>query len=199
MRRGLSVVVPSGFRPVVDIDSCNGCARCRRVCPVEAISLAPRTAAEAAPRTPAEAGDAGDAGEPGAAGAADDAAPEGRPVAVIDYQRCIGCGVCVDSCRPRSLRLERRPEQRYIPANSVEFAVRSMIERGRVADLLIDGTAGRGPAFANAVIRTIASLPPAERLLAREQIRSRFVTYALKRLQPPTYAGAKPAPTRGGE
>jgi ferredoxin len=182
------VVVPSGFQPVVEVESCNGCARCRRVCPVEAISLAPST--------PAEVGDAGDADEPGAAG---ETAPEGRHVAVIDYQRCIGCGVCVDSCRPRSLRLERRPEQRYVPANSVEFAVRSMIERGRVADLLIDGTAGRGPAFANAVIRTIASLPPAERLLAREQIRSRFVTYALKRLQPPTYAGAKPAPTRGGE
>jgi ferredoxin len=170
VRRGLSVVVPSGFQPVVDVDGCNGCARCLRVCPVDAISLVPRRTV-----------------------ATSHAGPAGRPVAVIDYQQCIGCGVCVDSCRHDSLRLERRPEQRYVPANSVEFAVRSMIERGRVADLIVDGTAGRGPAFANAVIRVIASLPPAERLLAGEQIRSRFVSYALKRLAPPTYRGGQGA------
>ena len=72
-----------------------------------------------------------------------------------------------------------------MPANSVEFAVRSMMERGRVADLLIDGTAGRGPAFANAVIRTILSLPLADRLVASEQVRSRFVRYALSKVGPP--------------
>jgi Pyruvate/2-oxoacid:ferredoxin oxidoreductase delta subunit len=162
VRRGLSVVVPSGFRPAVDVEGCNGCSRCERVCPVDAITMVTRETA----RT-------GEAG------------PEDGPVAFVDYERCIGCGVCVDSCRQRALRLERRPEQRHVPANSVEFAVRSMIERGRVADLLIDGTAGRGPAFANAVLRTIASLPPAERLLAREQMRSRFVSYALRRMSPP--------------
>lgn len=163
VRRDLSVVVPSGFQPRVDLQTCNGCARCLRACPVDAISLVSRRSASV------------DQGDPGA-----------RPVAVVDYDRCIGCGVCVGSCRHHSLRLERRPEQRYVPANSVEFAVRSMLERGRVADLLIDGTAGRGPAFANAVIRTLASLPPADRLIASAQVRSRFVRYALSRVGPPS-------------
>jgi Pyruvate/2-oxoacid:ferredoxin oxidoreductase delta subunit len=171
VRRGLSVVVPSGFQPAVDLEGCNGCARCLRACPVDAITLVPRRTVVAG-----------------------DTDVDARPVAVVDHERCVGCGVCVDSCRHHSLRLVRRPEQRYTPANSVEFAVRSMMERGRVADLLIDGTAGRGPAFANAVLRTITSLPPVDRLMASEQIRSRFISYALKRLAPPARGGAQNPP-----
>ena len=48
-----------------------------------------------------------------------------------------------------------------------------------------DGTAGRGPSFANAVLGAILSLPPAQKLLAREQVQSRFVQFALARYQPP--------------
>jgi ferredoxin len=162
VRRGMSVVVPSGFQAAVTAQECNGCGRCLRSCPVDAISLVARRTV------------LGDEVEAGA-----------RPVASVDLSRCIGCGVCVGSCRHSSMHMERRPEQRYVPANSVEFAVRSMMEKGRVADLLIDGTAGRGPAFANAVIQTILSLPPAERLVASEQVRSRFVRYALSRVGPP--------------
>jgi ferredoxin len=161
VRRDLSVVVPSGFQPRVDLQTCNGCARCLRACPVDAISLVSRRASV-------------DRADPGA-----------RPVAVVNHGRCIGCGVCVGACRHGALGLERRPEQPYVPANSVEFAVRSMMERGRVADHLIDGTAGRGPAFANAVIRTILSLPPVDRLVASEQVRSRFVRFALSKVGPP--------------
>ena len=42
VRVGHSVVVPSGFQPLIDPESCNGCARCLRACPVEAISLVAR-------------------------------------------------------------------------------------------------------------------------------------------------------------
>lgn len=158
VRVGHSVVVPSGFQPLVDTESCNGCARCLRACPVEAISLVARRSVSAG-----------------------EASTGKRPVALVDYDRCVGCGVCVVSCRQHSLQLQRRPQQRHIPANTVEFLTRAMLERGRLADLLIDGTAGRGPAFANAVLRTILSLPPVERLVAAEQVRSRFVRFALSK------------------
>jgi hypothetical protein len=60
-----------------------------------------------------------------------------------------------------------------------------MLERGRLADLLVNGAAGRGPAFANAVLGAILSLPPAQKLLASEQLKSQFVRFALARHQPP--------------
>jgi ferredoxin len=222
VRRGMSVVVPSGFQATADVEKCNGCARCLRSCPVDAISLVARRALQGEDADPggsrrlgrlpksdvspqecdghARETDAGSANSSAICATEDTLSrrpahsggrgfvhqrPLGGPVASVDQERCIGCAVCVGSCRQQAMRMERRSSQRYVPANSVEFAVRSMMERGRVADLLIDGTAGRGAGFAHAVLRAILSLPPAERVLASEQIRSRFVRYALERVQPP--------------
>ena len=81
--------------------------------------------------------------------------------------------------------MARRPQAPHVPLNAVEYLTRRMLERGRLADLLVDGAAGRGPAFANAVLGAVLSLPPAQKLLAREQVRSRFVAFALARYQPP--------------
>jgi Pyruvate/2-oxoacid:ferredoxin oxidoreductase delta subunit len=157
-RRGLPVVQPSGYQPARDPDLCTGCGDCVRACPVQAISLVARAA------RPPNAG-----------------TPSKRLLSEIDLERCLGCGVCPAACRKDALAMERRPHPPYVPLNPVESLTRRMLERGRLADLLVDGTAGRGPAFANAVLGALLSLPPAERLLAREQIRSRFVAFALSR------------------
>ena len=103
----------------------------------------------------------------------------------VDLDRCIGCGVCVGACAEDAVTMVRRPQAPHVPLNAVEYLTRRMLERGRLADLLVDGTAGRGPAFANAVLGAILSLPPAQKLLASEQVKSRFVAFALARYQPP--------------
>ena len=103
----------------------------------------------------------------------------------VDLGACIGCGVCVGACSQDALTMVRRPQAPHVPLNAVEYLTRRMLERGRLADLLVDGTAGRGPAFANAVLGAVLSLPPAQRLLASEQVQSRFVAFALARYRPP--------------
>jgi Pyruvate/2-oxoacid:ferredoxin oxidoreductase delta subunit len=162
VREGLPIVQPSGFRAATDEERCRGCGRCVRACPVQAVSLVSR-----GPRR-----DHGDD-------------TSKKLLGHIDLDACLGCGVCVEACRDHAMHMERRPQQPYVPLNSVERITRRMLERGRLADLLVDGTAGRGPAFANAVLATILSLPPAERLLASEQVKSRFVRYALSRAGAP--------------
>ena len=106
-------------------------------------------------------------------------------VGAVDLDRCIGCGVCVGACPHDAVTMARRPRAPHVPLNAVEYLTRRMLERGKLADLLVDGAAGRGPAFANAVLGAVLSLPPAQKLLAREQVQSRFVEFALARYQPP--------------
>jgi Fe-S-cluster-containing hydrogenase component 2 len=107
-------------------------------------------------------------------------------ISCVDLGRCLGCGVCVGACPQDAVTMVRRPQAPHVPLNAVEYLTRRMLEQGRLADLLVDGAAGRGPAFVNAVLGAVLSLPPAQQLLAREQVRSRFVEYALARHRPPT-------------
>jgi Pyruvate/2-oxoacid:ferredoxin oxidoreductase delta subunit len=161
-QNGMPVMQPSAFEPTVDGHRCTACGKCVRACPVQAISLVPQGAQQR---------DADKATTP--------------LISAVDLDRCLGCGVCVGVCLQDSLTMVRRPRAPHVPLNAVEYLTRRMLERGRLADLLVDGTAGRGPAFANAVLGAILSLPPAQKLLASEQVQSRFVEFALARYQPP--------------
>ncbi len=162
-RLGAPAVQPSGFEPVLEPEKCTGCGRCVRACPVEAIALVPE--------------------RPGVREGGEHA--KKKLVCRVDVERCLGCAVCVDACREGALALERSSKAPHVPLNAIEFMTRRALEQGRLADLLIDSTAGRGPAFANAVLQSVLSLPPAQRLLAGEHLRSRFVRYALSRYEVP--------------
>ena len=161
-QKGMPVMQPSAFQPTVDDRRCTACGNCLRACPVQAISIVP----QAARQTGADAVTA-------------------PLTCAVDLDACLGCGVCVGACSQDAVKMARRPQAPHVPLNAVEYLTRRMLERGRLADLLVDGTAGRGPAFANAVLGAILSLPPAQKLLASEQVQSRFVAFALARYQPP--------------
>ena len=161
-QNGMPVMQPSAFEPAVDAQRCNGCGNCVRACPVQAISLV----SQRPPKTDADAA----------------ATPL---TCAVDLGTCLGCGVCVGACSQRAVTMVRRPQAPHVPLNAVEYLTRRMLERGRLADLLVDGAAGRGPAFANAVLGAILSLPPAQKLLASEQVQSRFVAFAVARYRPP--------------
>ncbi len=151
----LPAVNPSGFVPQLDETLCKGCSRCARVCPVTAITMTPKRVA-AQQRSEME--------------------PQ------HDLDRCIGCGVCAHSCKVGALEMVRGAERPAVPANTLERVLRMAIERGRLAHLLFDEGASRGSRFLNHVVQALNRLPASQRLLAREQVKSRFVRQALRSL-----------------
>jgi len=163
-RWGLASVNPSGFAPRLDPEACRGCSRCARACPVAAIQMAPAR----------QAGRQRNALAP-----------------AIDLERCIGCGVCATACHQGALRMAEGGSPRPVPSSAVEKMVRMAIERGRLADLLFDEGAGLGSRFLHHAVRALTRLPVASRVLAGEQVKSRFVRAALAGL------GGERAPTAG--
>jgi Pyruvate/2-oxoacid:ferredoxin oxidoreductase delta subunit len=155
----LPAVVPSGFAPQLTEDLCKGCSRCARECPVGAISMVP--VRECAQR-------------------------KRSMLPAVDEDRCIGCGVCAHACRVDALRMYRSQQPRYVPANSLERALRMAIERGKLPHLLFDEGASRGSQFLNQVLQVLNRLPVSQRVLASQQVKSRFVRQALRSIEDPT-------------
>jgi len=152
---GLRGVNPSGFVARNHPERCVGCSRCARACPIAAIAMVPS--------------------RPAKPGKKNDLRPR------VDLEACIGCGVCADACNKEAMRMERRKEQPFVPANAVEKAVRIALERGKLADLLFDEGESRGHRALNHLLKALTRLPAAQRVLASEQVESRFVAAVLGR------------------
>ncbi|HET6439764.1 MAG TPA: 4Fe-4S dicluster domain-containing protein [Anaeromyxobacter sp.] len=141
------------FLPVVAAERCNGCERCVRACPVEALSAV----------------------------SANDPHQAKRTVARVDADRCLGCGVCVPTCKPGALRLEERGPRRLTPLDGAHRTVLMALERGKLQDLIFDNRLLFSHRALAALLGAILRLPPAKWLLARDQVRSRYLEAMMAR------------------
>jgi len=150
-RHGLPAVAPSGFLPFNDPIACKGCSRCARACPVGAIAME-------ASGTPTK--------------------RKNRLLPTVDAERCIGCGVCAGACPHGALAMKRGGRRGDVPKTGMERVVRMALERGNLAELMADdgSTGGR---FLAGILGSLERLPPVQKVMAREQVRSRFVKMLL--------------------
>jgi ferredoxin len=143
----LHPVHTTNYIAAIDDDACDGCGRCARACPVEAIEMIPDHRPDSATGKRAR----------------------------RDDQACLGCGVCVGTCTREALVMEDRPERVFTPVNSVHRTVLMAIERGMLQDLVFDNRAHLSHRAIAAILGAVLKLSPVKRALASEQLRSRYL------------------------
>jgi Pyruvate/2-oxoacid:ferredoxin oxidoreductase delta subunit len=138
----------------VQEDTCNGCGKCVVLCPVEAMTLV----------------------------SANDPHRPKKKIARVDEERCLGCGVCLRACTKRnSLSLMSRPRRVITPLNGTHRALVMALERGKLQHLLFDNHVLWHHRALAAVLGAILRLPPIDRALATQQVKSRYLEALVRR------------------
>jgi NAD-dependent dihydropyrimidine dehydrogenase PreA subunit len=147
-----NAVHTSDFIAQIDADTCKGCKKCERACPVDAI-----TVKHVGERT----------------------TPKGRRVKVlkaeVNEDLCLGCGVCVRDCQTGSVRMERRGVRVFTPENIYEKVYLQAVERGKLQHLLFDNPESITHVALNGLLGAFLQLSPVKRALVSETLRSRFL------------------------
>ncbi len=149
-QRKFSVLNPvhtTNFLPDIDYSNCTQCGKCVTACPVEALVLV---------------------------SANDPKMPKSKiPQLLTD--KCLGCGGCVRNCQVGAMTLKQRDKRVLTPIDGVHRVVQMAIERGVLQNLIFDNQVLWSHRALAGVLGAILKLPPVKRVLANEQIRSRYL------------------------
>jgi Pyruvate/2-oxoacid:ferredoxin oxidoreductase delta subunit len=105
---------------------------------------------------------------------------KGNDRAIVDGDRCIGCGVCVRFCKAGSLVMSRREETGFVPKDSFERFILSAAATGKLQNLLCDNYTLLSHDILRRFFGVFLSLPPAKKLLLQRQVRSRYMAALTK-------------------
>jgi len=146
----------TNFLPVVQENTCNGCGKCVALCPVEAMTLVSANH----PHKPK------------------------KKIARIDEDRCLGCGVCVRACtKCNSISMISRRQRILTPLNGTHRAVVMALERGKLQHLIFDNRVLWHHRALAAFLGAILRLPPVDRVLATQQVKSRYLEALVERFE----------------
>ena len=97
------------------------------------------------------------------------------PKSARNADLCLGCGVCYSACRHGALSMNPRPRRVFTPESTFDRMVAMAIERGKLADLILDNTEGLGYQAVGRIIQVLEKSPPYKAALAIKPLRSIFL------------------------
>ncbi|MDW8801349.1 4Fe-4S dicluster domain-containing protein [Clostridium sp. A1-XYC3] len=149
----LQPVHTTNFIPQVDVNTCVGCGKCAKVCPIEAIEMVNLEKGNNIGKK-----------------------------AKIKEDICLGCGVCVRSCAKKSIQLKSRDKRVITPVNSVHRSVLMAIEKGQLQNLIFDNQAFGSHRAMAAILSVILKLPPMKQAMASKQMKSVYLEKLISKL-----------------
>lgn len=99
----------------------------------------------------------------------------------LDVDMCLGCGVCVRTCPVDALKLEHVGQRKFTPVNSAHRVVLMALEKGTLSELIFDNKDLWSHRLLAGILTAILELPPAKRLLANEQLQSKYLLTLIER------------------
>jgi ferredoxin len=139
-------IVSSNWVAHVDLSKCRGCKKCFHACPADAITMV-------------------DNGGKGLR----------KNWAIVDPNKCLGCGVCDERCNWGAHSMVPREARVFTPENTFDRMVTMAIERGKLAELLVDTLDGAGPHAMSRALAILAESRPAVAARAVEPLHSVFL------------------------
>lgn len=141
-----AIVTSTSIAEIVD-ESCVGCGKCEKACPINAIAM------NAA------------------------ASPEGKRKrdARVDTSICIGCGVCALKCPTKACRLAKRKQRVIHPETTFERLMLQCLERGTLHNQIFADPQSINEKFMRAFVGGFLRLPPVKKALLSDKLRSKFL------------------------
>ena len=150
----LQPVHTTNFIPQIQDEMCNGCQKCIRVCPVEAMTLV----------------------------SSNDPKHPKKQKARLNNDICLGCGVCARVCPVNCIDLQTRAERVITPLNTTHRVVLMAIERDMLQNFIVDNQVLHSYRALAAVLGVILRLPPIKQAMASRQVKSRYLEALIDRL-----------------
>jgi NAD-dependent dihydropyrimidine dehydrogenase PreA subunit len=143
-----NAVVTSSFIANIDPDTCEGCGKCARACPIEAIDMIGAKSHEA----------------------------KIKKVPRINNAICIGCGVCSLKCtKTQSLKLIKREKRVIHPETTFERVILQCLERGTLQHQMFGNPEKMTQKIMKGFVGGFLNLPPVKRALMSDTLRSSFL------------------------
>jgi Pyruvate/2-oxoacid:ferredoxin oxidoreductase delta subunit len=142
------LLVTSNFISQVDDATCNGCGKCAKACPINAIEMLP-------------------VNDPGS---------KVKKRANINKESCLGCGVCVLQCeKTKALKLVKREKRVLHPENVFEKLILQCLEKGTLQNQLFDNPGSITHNVMRNILGGFYRLPAVKKALMSDVLRSTFL------------------------
>ena len=143
-----NTIVTSSFIANVDLETCEGCGKCAKACPIGAIDMMP----------------------------AENPETKKQKIPRINTAICIGCGVCSLKCsKTGSLKLLKRNKKVIHPETIFEQVILQCLERGTLQHQIFGNPEKITQKIMKGFVGGFLMLPPVKRTLMSEMFRSSFL------------------------